>query len=109
MHLFHFSTGAVVGMMLPAARELGKFGIRVNTIAPGLFLTPLLEGLPPKVQVRGLTRAEGCWMAVTAPLLGCVCAPVGQFKMRVSFSCSSPPRLVEGGPGGGSPLVSAKR
>lgn len=37
-------------MMLPIARELCKVGIRINTIAPGLFLTPLLEGLPPKVQ-----------------------------------------------------------
>jgi len=44
------SKGAVVGMMLPAARELARSGIRVNTIAPGLFLTPLLEGLPEKVQ-----------------------------------------------------------
>lgn len=44
------SKGAVVGMMLPIARELAKQGIRINTIAPGLFLTPLLEGLPPKVQ-----------------------------------------------------------
>ena len=48
------SKGAVVGLMLPAARELGRYGIRVNTIAPGLFLTPLLEGLPPKVQVRAV-------------------------------------------------------
>jgi 3-hydroxyacyl-CoA dehydrogenase / 3-hydroxy-2-methylbutyryl-CoA dehydrogenase len=46
------SKGAVVGMMLPIARELAKSQIRVNTVAPGLFLTPLLEGLPPKVQVR---------------------------------------------------------
>jgi NAD(P)-dependent dehydrogenase (short-subunit alcohol dehydrogenase family) len=44
--------GAVVGMMLPLARELARSGIRVVTIAPGLFLTPLLEGLPQKVQVR---------------------------------------------------------
>lgn len=44
------SKGAVVGMMLPIARELAKSGIRVNTIAPGLFLTPLLEALPTKVQ-----------------------------------------------------------
>lgn len=44
------SKGAVVGMMLPIARELCKHGIRINTIAPGLFLTPLLEGLPAKVQ-----------------------------------------------------------
>lgn len=46
------SKGAIVGMMLPIARELAKSGIRVNTIAPGLFRTPLLEGLPAKVQVR---------------------------------------------------------
>jgi 3-hydroxyacyl-CoA dehydrogenase/3-hydroxy-2-methylbutyryl-CoA dehydrogenase len=44
------SKGAIVGMMLPIARELSKYGIRVNTIAPGLFLTPLLEALPAKVQ-----------------------------------------------------------
>lgn len=37
--------------MLPAARELAKKGIRVNTIAPGLFMTPMMEGLPEKVQV----------------------------------------------------------
>jgi hypothetical protein len=53
------SKGAVVGMMLPIARELAKMSIRVNTIAPGLFLTPLLEGLPPKVQVRGWSAGRG--------------------------------------------------
>ena len=37
-------------MTLPIARDLASYGIRVNTIAPGLFLTPLLEGLPEKVQ-----------------------------------------------------------
>ena len=44
------SKGAIVGMTLPAARDLASFGIRVNTIAPGLFLTPLLESLPDKVK-----------------------------------------------------------
>eukprot|EP00536_Pseudo-nitzschia_multiseries_P016960 jgi/Psemu1/223247/e_gw1.1312.16.1 len=44
------SKGAIVGMTLPLARDLAPYGIRVNTIAPGLFRTPLLEGLPPKVQ-----------------------------------------------------------
>jgi NAD(P)-dependent dehydrogenase (short-subunit alcohol dehydrogenase family) len=40
------SKGGVVGLTLPAARELARFGIRVMTIAPGLFDTPLLAGLP---------------------------------------------------------------
>jgi 3-hydroxyacyl-CoA dehydrogenase/3-hydroxy-2-methylbutyryl-CoA dehydrogenase len=40
------SKGGVVGLTLPAARDLAKYGIRVCTIAPGLFDTPLLAGLP---------------------------------------------------------------
>jgi NAD(P)-dependent dehydrogenase (short-subunit alcohol dehydrogenase family) len=39
------SKGGIVGMTLPAARDLASLKIRVNTIAPGLFLTPLLMGL----------------------------------------------------------------
>ncbi|XP_068719091.1 3-hydroxyacyl-CoA dehydrogenase type-2-like isoform X1 [Montipora capricornis] len=44
------SKGAIVAMTLPVARDLSKTGIRVNTIAPGLFLTPLLLSLPEKVR-----------------------------------------------------------
>lgn len=44
------SKGGVVGMTVPMARDLHKLGIRVCAIAPGLFLTPLLEGLPQEVQ-----------------------------------------------------------
>ncbi|WP_372893273.1 SDR family NAD(P)-dependent oxidoreductase [Rhodosalinus sp.] len=44
------SKGGVVGMTLPMARDLSSLGIRVCTIAPGLFRTPLLEGLPQEVQ-----------------------------------------------------------
>ena len=44
------SKGGVVGMTLPIARELARFGIRVNTIAPGIFLTPMMAGLPQDVQ-----------------------------------------------------------
>ena len=44
------SKGAIVGMTLPIARDLASHGIRVNTIAPGLFDTPLLASLPEKVR-----------------------------------------------------------
>ena len=44
------SKGGIVGMTLPIARDLAQFGIRVTTIAPGLFLTPLLRGLPEEAQ-----------------------------------------------------------
>jgi NAD(P)-dependent dehydrogenase (short-subunit alcohol dehydrogenase family) len=44
------SKGGIVGMTLPIARDLAQYRIRVNTIAPGLFLTPLLQGLPPEAQ-----------------------------------------------------------
>ena len=44
------SKGGVVGMTLPIARELARYGIRVMTIAPGLFLTPLLQSLPEEAQ-----------------------------------------------------------
>lgn len=44
------SKGAVVGMTLPMAREFTRFGIRVMTIAPGVFITPMVEGMPEKVQ-----------------------------------------------------------
>jgi NAD(P)-dependent dehydrogenase (short-subunit alcohol dehydrogenase family) len=44
------SKGGVVGMTLPMARELARFGIRVNTIAPGIFWTPMVDGMPDDVQ-----------------------------------------------------------
>lgn len=44
------SKGGIVAMTLPIARELARFGIRVVTIAPGIFETPMLKGLPPEVQ-----------------------------------------------------------
>jgi NAD(P)-dependent dehydrogenase (short-subunit alcohol dehydrogenase family) len=45
------SKGGIVAMTLPAAREFARFGARVNVIAPGIFLTPLLATLPEEVQV----------------------------------------------------------
>ena len=46
------SKGGVVGMTLPAARDLAQYGIRVNTIAPGLFDTPLLAALPEEARQK---------------------------------------------------------
>jgi NAD(P)-dependent dehydrogenase (short-subunit alcohol dehydrogenase family) len=44
------SKGGLVAMTLPIARELARFGIRVMTIAPGIFQTPMMTGLPQDVQ-----------------------------------------------------------
>ena len=44
------SKAGVAGMTLPIARELARFGIRVVTIAPGIFHTPMMAGLPPEAQ-----------------------------------------------------------
>ena len=44
------SKGGVHAMMLPLAREFAQFGIRVNTIAPGIMLTPMMAGMPDEVQ-----------------------------------------------------------
>jgi NAD(P)-dependent dehydrogenase (short-subunit alcohol dehydrogenase family) len=44
------SKGGVVGMTLPIARELARAGVRVMTIAPGVFHTPMVDGLPPEVR-----------------------------------------------------------
>ena len=44
------SKGGVVGMTLPIARDLMSEGIRVNTVLPGIFNTPLMQGAPPQVK-----------------------------------------------------------
>jgi NAD(P)-dependent dehydrogenase (short-subunit alcohol dehydrogenase family) len=44
------SKGGVVALTLPVARELARFGIRVVTIAPGVFETPMVAGFSPEVQ-----------------------------------------------------------
>jgi NAD(P)-dependent dehydrogenase (short-subunit alcohol dehydrogenase family) len=44
------SKGAVAALTIPAAREFARFGIRVLAIAPGLFGTPMLLGMPPEIQ-----------------------------------------------------------
>jgi NAD(P)-dependent dehydrogenase (short-subunit alcohol dehydrogenase family) len=44
------SKGGIVAMTLPIARELARYGIRVMTIAPGIFETPMMAGMPQEVQ-----------------------------------------------------------
>jgi NAD(P)-dependent dehydrogenase (short-subunit alcohol dehydrogenase family) len=44
------SKSGVIGLTLPAARELARAGVRVVTIAPGLFQTPMVDALPPEIQ-----------------------------------------------------------
>ena len=51
------SKGGIVGMTLPIARDLARYGIRVCTIAPGIFDTPMLGGLPEDVR-ESLGRAS---------------------------------------------------
>ncbi len=46
------SKGGVAGMTLPMARDLASIGIRVMTIAPGIFKTPMLAGLPEEIQAQ---------------------------------------------------------
>ena len=50
------SKGGIVGMTLPAARDLAQHGIRVNAIAPGIFDTPMVGGLPDAAR-ESLTKA----------------------------------------------------
>ena len=45
------SKAGIVGLTLPIAREFADYGIRVMTIAPGFFMTPMMAGLPDEVQV----------------------------------------------------------
>jgi len=51
------SKGGVVSMMLPLAREFARFGVRVNTIAPGIFLTPMVAGMPDEVQKLSVCKS----------------------------------------------------
>jgi NAD(P)-dependent dehydrogenase (short-subunit alcohol dehydrogenase family) len=50
--VYSASKGGVVAMTLPAARDLAQYGIRVNTVAPGLFDTPLLAALPEEARQK---------------------------------------------------------
>jgi NAD(P)-dependent dehydrogenase (short-subunit alcohol dehydrogenase family) len=52
------SKAGVIGMMLPMVRDLSQFGVRVNTIAPGLFETPMGAGAPPELKEKLISTLE---------------------------------------------------
>ena len=52
------SKAGVIGMMLPMVRDLAQFGVRVNTIAPGLFATPLVNAAPEEMKAKLVSGLE---------------------------------------------------
>lgn len=74
------SKGGVVGMTLPIARELARYGIRVMTIAPGLFLTPMLETLSEEIRAS---------LGAQVPFPKRLGAPA-EFAQLVDFIISNP-------------------
>ena len=60
------SKGGVVGMTLPAARDLARHGIRVLTIAPGTFDTPMLAGLPDEAREALAAFGDGALFIATS-------------------------------------------
>lgn len=52
------SKAGVIGMMLPMVRDLSQFGVRVCTIAPGLFATPLVAGAPEELKAKLVSTLE---------------------------------------------------
>jgi NAD(P)-dependent dehydrogenase (short-subunit alcohol dehydrogenase family) len=52
------SKAGVIGMMLPLVRDLSQFGVRVLTVAPGLFETPMGAGAPPEIKEKLIATLE---------------------------------------------------
>jgi NAD(P)-dependent dehydrogenase (short-subunit alcohol dehydrogenase family) len=74
------SKGGVVGLTLPAARELARYGIRVAAIAPGVFATPMLAGLPEAAQTSlaaGYRSRNGSAIPTNTPRWRCISAATG--------------------------------
>ena len=109
------SKGGVVAMTLPIARELAQIGIRVNAIAPGIFMTPMLFGLPQAAQdslgasvpfpsaPRGRppnTPRSPCTSSRTAISTARRSASTARFAWRRMTSGLSPPGRGAGGEGG---------
>jgi NAD(P)-dependent dehydrogenase (short-subunit alcohol dehydrogenase family) len=93
------SKGGVVGMTLPMARDLAQWGIRVCTIAPGLFKTPLLAQLPEPIQ-QSLAASIPFPKRLGAP--GRICRAGGAHRhQRAPERRGHPPRRC---PAHGAPL-----
>jgi NAD(P)-dependent dehydrogenase (short-subunit alcohol dehydrogenase family) len=60
------SKGGLVGMTLPIARELSRFGIRMMTIAPGIFWTPMVDGMPHSPRVWDGQKNSRYWRAISS-------------------------------------------
>lgn len=74
------SKAGVAGMALPLAREFARIGVRVMTIAPGIFLTPMMEGMPDSVQAS---------LAAQVPFPSRLGKP-SEFADLVACLCESP-------------------
>ena len=74
------SKAGIVGMTLPIARDLMGEGIRVNTILPGLFATPLLASLPEHVKARLRRR---CRIRSGSATVGIRCAGESHDRERL--------------------------
>ena len=93
------SKAGVIGFTKTAAKELGKFGIRVNVILPGFIKTPMTDVVPDKV-TRMRWFSEASTVALVSGMLACVCEGEGTESETDRTGCSR----GAGGTGGGCRL-----
>lgn len=92
------SKGGIASMCLPAARELAQFGIRVMAIAPGLFETPMMQGLPPEVSAKIIENIPFPHRLGTAQEFGLMVAQIAEnaylngTTIRLDGAVRLPPR-----------------
>ena len=83
---------AMIGMNMPAARELGAIGVRVNAIAPGLFLTPMVAALDEKILIslKEQRNRPSAWATCASSRIA---APSSsRTPMSTARPCASTPR-----------------
>jgi NAD(P)-dependent dehydrogenase (short-subunit alcohol dehydrogenase family) len=92
------SKAGVIGLMLPMVRDLSQFGVRVNTIAPGLFDTPMGDGAPPEIKEKLVSTLEfPKRMGLPAEFAALACHLIENSYMngeliRIDAGTRSPPR-----------------